>query len=120
MCIEKGNYKLIFIAIFIFNFKIYILKVLRKSQFALKKKRNKNEFDNEDYVCPMDIPVCRGQVNQAPKAPDSEKLVVRRNSDPSPQERHLDLKVSLFILLVKVVYKLLFISFKELVKIYDQ
>lgn len=68
------------------------IKVMRKSQFALKKKRNKSEFENEDYVCPMDIEVCNDQVNHVPKALDGEKLVVRRNSDPSPQERHMDMK----------------------------
>ncbi|KFM82937.1 Liprin-beta-1, partial [Stegodyphus mimosarum] len=65
------------------------IKVMRKTQFALKKKRNKTDFENEDYVCPMDIPVA----TDAPKLSDGDKLVVRRNSDPSPHEqKHLDLK----------------------------
>lgn len=66
---------------------------MKKSQFALKKKRNKSDFDNEEYVCPMDIPVCHDQNNHTPKSIEGDKLIVRRNSDPSPQERHLDLKV---------------------------
>ncbi|GFT12142.1 liprin-beta-1 [Nephila pilipes] len=65
------------------------IKSVRKTQFALKKKRTRNEVDNEDYVCPMDIPIA----TDIPKNSEAEKLVVRRNSDPSPQEqRHLDLK----------------------------
>ncbi|XP_035207837.1 liprin-beta-1-like isoform X2 [Stegodyphus dumicola] len=65
------------------------IKVMRKTQFALKKKRNKTDFENEDYVCPLDIPVA----TDAPKLSDGDKLVVRRNSDPSPHEqKHLDLK----------------------------
>ncbi|GFV74352.1 liprin-beta-1 [Trichonephila clavipes] len=65
------------------------IKTVRKTQFALKKKRSKNEIENEDYICPMDIPI----TTDIPKFFEAEKLVVRRNSDPSPQEqRHLDLK----------------------------
>ncbi|GFY71087.1 liprin-beta-1 [Trichonephila inaurata madagascariensis] len=65
------------------------IKTVRKTQFALKKKRSKNEMENEDYICPMDIPI----TTDIPKFFEAEKLVVRRNSDPSPQEqRHLDLK----------------------------
>ncbi|GFQ71690.1 liprin-beta-1 [Trichonephila clavata] len=68
------------------------IKAVRKTQFALKKKRSKNEVENEDYVCPMDIPI----TTDIPKFSEAEKLVVRRNSDPSPQEqRHLDLKTVL-------------------------
>ncbi|GIY10785.1 hypothetical protein CEXT_487031, partial [Caerostris extrusa] len=49
-------------------------------------------MENEDYICPMDVPVTEG-VTGAPKLSEVEKLVVRRNSDPSPQEqRHLDMK----------------------------
>ncbi|CAL1277077.1 unnamed protein product [Larinioides sclopetarius] len=67
------------------------VKTVRKTQFALKKKRNKSEIENEDYICPMDIPVML--TTDAPKLSEVEKLVVRRNSDPSPQEqRHIDLK----------------------------
>ncbi|XP_054709737.1 liprin-beta-1-like isoform X2 [Uloborus diversus] len=65
------------------------VKIVRKPQFALKKKRNKSELDNEEYICPMDIPVS----NESAKYPEGDKLVVRRNSDPSPQDqRHMDLK----------------------------
>ncbi|GIX95862.1 liprin-beta-1 [Caerostris darwini] len=68
------------------------IKIIRKTQFALKKKRSKNEMENEDYICPMDVPVTQG-VTGTPKLSEVEKLVVRRNSDPSPQEqRHLDMK----------------------------
>ncbi|XP_055928486.1 liprin-beta-2-like isoform X4 [Argiope bruennichi] len=68
------------------------VKAVRKTQFALKKKRNKNEIENEDYICPMDIPVVLSAAD-SPKFSEVEKLVVRRNSDPSPQEqRHIDLK----------------------------
>lgn len=66
---------------------------MKKSQFALKKKRNKADLENEDYLCPLDIPVCHDQINQIPKVSDGDKLVVRRNSDPSPQERNVDIKV---------------------------
>lgn len=41
----------------------------------------------------MDIPIRQDQNNQPPKPLEGDKLIVRRNSDPSPQERHLDLKV---------------------------
>ncbi|XP_015918547.1 liprin-beta-2 isoform X3 [Parasteatoda tepidariorum] len=66
------------------------IKSIRKPQFALKKKRNKSDFENEEYVCPMDVPVS----TDAPVIKsDGDKLVVRRNSDPSPQEqRHIEIQ----------------------------
>ncbi|KAG8202025.1 hypothetical protein JTE90_010396 [Oedothorax gibbosus] len=66
------------------------VKSIRKNQFTLKK-RNKSESENEEYVCPMEIKIA----TITSKAPEGDKLIVRRNSDPSPQtqeQKLLDFK----------------------------